>query len=376
MSNPYAEHFRKFKIEPSSRTAEEWARVAPRERLGRMFSARVMDERLLAELKAMVDDALSEGMSQQDFVMYARRRLAAIRSAAGIPYNGSSERAEWGEEERERYENDVRHVDSVARLKLILRTQSRMANGVREFEQAFEDFWLEQFPGWRFVRQPGAKEEYKREDHVAHENEVRLKTDTDFWLARNDPSFGGFNNPYPPFGYNSWCWVEPVSRQECERLGLLPAGERLTVPKRLADWGLGAAVQQLATAGVQDMPEEAVRRVEERCEADGIPLEKVMEDGMLHELRVDLSAAAGTRDRSHVSPDPDTELPSWEEDLDIGDGLFDDWDDVAAARGMLPPAAGMLWRALAMRRRPRRERYGTVQEYRDAVMDWRRQWGT
>lgn len=365
MSNPYAEHFHGLKVTPSARTAAQWARVAPQERLGRMFSARVMDERLLNELKGLIDEALSEGMSQQDFVMFARRRLAAMRSAAGIPYNGAEDRSAWSEEERERYENDVRNVDSVARLRLMLRTQSRMASGVREFYEAFDEFWLEQFPGWRFVRQPGAQEKYKRRDHVEHENEVRLKSDVDFWLARNDPSFGGFNNPYPPFGYNSWCWVEPVSRQECEALGLIKEGEQVPVPDRLEEWGLPAAVQQLATAGVQGLSDDAVERLVRRCEGDGVPLERVAREDGGTELRVRMPVEFRRSDGQGSGSD-----------LDMEDGLFDDWDEVDGSRASgLPPAVGVLWRALAMRRFPRRSSYGSECDFCRAEADWRCAWG-
>lgn len=375
MSNPYAEHFAKLKLAPSLRTAAEWAELEPAARAGLMFSARVADARLLAEIQAMVQQALEEGMSAQDFVMYARRRLRMIKDAAGVPYNGADERESWSEEEREAYENDVSNIDSIARLKLILRTQSRLASGVREFQQQFEPFWVEMYPGMRFIRQPGAKEEYKRPLHVAHEGEVHLKTDIAFWLAMNDPAIGGFGNPYPPFGYNSWCWWEPVSRAECEALGLLKPGQKLIIPPALSAWGIGAAVQQLATASVRDLPAVQRARLEQSCEDAGIPLEQGSTED---ELRVPTAEVKRAPRRTKPIAPPKARKPSDPpavDLLDIGDGLFDDIFSARAAGAVPTRAADVLYAALAARHKPQRSSYATETAYSDALAAWRAAWG-
>lgn len=242
----------------------------------------VEDEHLLQAIRNLVVQAVEEGWSQQEWLYRARFMLHALRDADGNPYNRSGERAGWSERERRRYEQDVRQLDSLARLKLLLRTQSRLASGYREFCTAFEPFWLEHFPGWRFVRQPGAKT--KRSDHVAHENEVRLKTDMAFWLARNSPGQGGFGNPYPPFGFNSWCWVEPVSREECERLGLLEPGQKVVAPAQLSQWRLPQLLQQRAVASTSGLGDGAVARIRKKCRQQGFDVVHDAEHGLMRAL--------------------------------------------------------------------------------------------
>lgn len=121
------------------------------------------------------------------------------------------------------------------------------------------------YPGWKFVRNPGAKT--FRKDHVEHQGEVRLKTDFDYWLARNDPSFGGFNNPYPPFGFNSWMWTSPVSRAKCVRLGLVAEGEEVSLSDgQRRQWGLDG---KHAVEAVQKMLDRLCKYPQEEPGLDG-----------------------------------------------------------------------------------------------------------
>ena len=56
---------------------------------------------------------------------------------------------------------------------------------------------------------------------------MRLKTDYQFWAQEmNAKSLGGFEVPWPPYGFNSYMEQEDVSRAEAERLGLLKKGDR------------------------------------------------------------------------------------------------------------------------------------------------------
>ena len=49
---------------------------------------------------------------------------------------------------------------------------------------------------------------------------------------------GGFEVPWPPFGFNSYMDQEPVSQEECERLGLLKPGEPLKRPRGAERFGI------------------------------------------------------------------------------------------------------------------------------------------
>lgn len=257
---------RELELYPSAMTSAEWAEVEPAVRNNAFFSACVEDERVLAALKALVDEALAEGLSPQEFVRRALLMLEGIRLTP--PEDGA---------EREVFEESVEILYDPERLRLILRTQEQLASGYASFCKAFERLQLLAYPGWRFVRQPGAKT--KRTDHVLHEGAVRLKTDWRFWLARNDPSFGGFGNPYAPFGFNSWMRTFPVTRQECEKLGLLKPGEKVEIPPELWEWNLPDTLRRMGSASTVELPKEAVDRIVDRCKDEGVQVEPVPGDG-------------------------------------------------------------------------------------------------
>lgn len=256
---------RELELYPSAMTSAEWAEVEPAVRNNAFFSACVEDERVLAVLKGLVDEALAEGLSPAEFVRRALVMLEGIRLTP--PEDGAA---------REVFEESIGVLYDPERLRLILRTQEQLASGYAAFCKAFERVHLLLNPGWRFERQPGAKT--KREDHVKHEGAVRLKTDWQFWLARNDPSFGGFGNPYAPFGFNSWMRTFPVSREECERLGLLQPGETVTIPDELFDWNLPETLRRMGTASTLDLPKDAVDRIIDRCKEEGVQVEPVPGD--------------------------------------------------------------------------------------------------
>lgn len=223
---------------PTSMDTKELARLDPIIRQRSFFSAKVECKELLDGIRSFVQECIEEGTTEGEFIHRVNQWLRENAEFLGEDYPNSKVRfEEWGEEEARRYEHSVRHIDSLARLRLIFRTQAEMCAGFSDFLRDMEPQALADYPGWKFVRTPGAKT--FRKDHVEHQGEVRLKTDFDYWLARNDPSFGGFNNPYPPFGFNSWMWTSPVSYAKCVRLGLLEDGEEVTLSdEQRKQWGL------------------------------------------------------------------------------------------------------------------------------------------
>lgn len=228
-SAPYVDHFKQLEPTPSPFTTKEWMQESPAVRRGAFFSATVEDEKLLGALRNFVQKGLEEGWTESQFVNNVSRWMSETKDALGIPYRQDKWRMKtMSDEERARYDNDVRNIDSRARLRLIFRTQAELANGFRQFVTDFQPENLRAYPGWRFYRQPGALT--KRLDHVIFDGWIRLKTDIKFWLNRNNPKFGGFDNPYPPFGFNSWMRVSPVSRAQCEKLKLIKPGEPVKMP--------------------------------------------------------------------------------------------------------------------------------------------------
>lgn len=267
-----AEFFRSRLSMPSGLGSKELARLDPLIRQRAFFSAKVECGELLDGIRKFVQECIAEGTTEGEFLHRVNQWLWENAQFLGEDFPNAKVRSgEWGDEEARRYERSVRHIDSLARLRLIFRTQAEMCAGFSDFRRDMEPQALADYPGWKFVRNPGAKT--FRKDHVEHQGEVRLKTDFDYWLARNDPSFGGFNNPYPPFGFNSWMWTSPVSRAKCVRLGLIAEGEEVSLSDgQRRQWGLDG---QHAVEAIQKMLDRLCKYPQE--EPDGL------EDGELEE---------------------------------------------------------------------------------------------
>lgn len=257
---------RDLKLSPSAHTTAGWQGVSAAVRNTSFFSACVEDERILAALQQLVDKAVTEGWSVTAFIDHALNMLDDIRLER---YPGSE-----GREKGQEFDESFDILYDMNRLRLIYLTQMQLAAGFRQFVDDFDPFTLQVFPAWEFVRQPGAKEQYKRTDHVKHEGVIRLKTDLPFWLARNSPEQGGFGNPYGPWGFNSWMRTTPVDRDRAEELGLIKPGERLQIPAEYEQWNIGGVLRNIGTASVRDLLPEQRQRVIDRSEEEGIKVEE------------------------------------------------------------------------------------------------------
>lgn len=257
---------RKLSLYPSSMSTVEWAEVAPAVRNSAFFSATVEDEHLLAALKKLVDMGEEEGWSPAEFVENALHMMDNIKLDPEA-------------REAETFKDSFNTLYDPKRLRLVFRTQGELAYGYKQLQEEFNGVNLQVYPGWKFVRQAGAKEKQKRVDHVKHENAVRLKTDIQFWLDRNSFDQGGFGNPYAPWGFNSWMRSQPVNRKTCEELGLLKKGQKMEIPAAYAEWGISSAIKSIGRAGTANLTPEQQQNVIERCAEDGIKVEA--SDGML-----------------------------------------------------------------------------------------------
>ncbi len=123
----------------------------------------------------------------------------------------------------------ITNTSASTRLRLIFTTQTRQAWGFGHFKEGNQPEILDAWPAQRFIR--GGFVQEPRPLHEANEGAVRLKDDHDFWRSMNQPEIGGFDVPYPPFGFNSQMDVEDVTREEAEALGLLKPGEQIENPE-------------------------------------------------------------------------------------------------------------------------------------------------
>ncbi len=279
----YLNHFLSLRDMPTPLGSAELARLDPLFKAHSFFSAKVEDIALLRGLRELCERGMREGWNEGTFRRYAREWMREVTAPDGAPYNGEDERMNWGEEERRTYERDVRHIDSMARLKLIFRTQMAIASEYTTWQHGMSEQQRYDYPAWEFYRQPGAIT--KRRDHVEHEGDIVLKTDYDYWLARNAPDFGGFGVPWPPFGYNSWMHIAPVDRDTCESLGLIhrkaPAQPLPTGADGKPMWGLPEKdlTAQLSTKSVKALTDAERQELANWCRKQGVDVSLPNTDG-------------------------------------------------------------------------------------------------
>lgn len=142
-------------------------------------------------------------------------------------------------------ETGLTNLASKARLDLVLDTQRQMAHSIAQLKgQTPED--LAQYPGWTLERYEGRIK--PRSDWPARwkaagdsvgwkgasKTQMTALKDSPIWKALGDGA-GGFkdtlDNPYPPFAFRSGLNWTPVSREDCQKLGLFGTDEAVKRPK-------------------------------------------------------------------------------------------------------------------------------------------------
>jgi hypothetical protein len=114
----------------------------------------------------------------------------------------------------------IKDITSQRRLELIFDTQTRQAQDFGYWKQGQDADVLNEFPAQRFIRVQDV--ETPRDWHVQFEDQVRLKSDVEFWSTINRD----FGVPWGPWGWGCGHDVEDVDRDEAERLGLIRPGEK------------------------------------------------------------------------------------------------------------------------------------------------------
>lgn len=131
-------------------------------------------------------------------------------------------------------------LSSDARINLILRTNTELAQGAGRFIQMNDADVLDEFPAQELYR---LEETVKQRDWETRWRDAASESGDDdaarvleesgrmvalkaspIWDSLGDGA-GGYDdtlgNPYPPFAFNSGMWVESVSRADAEELGLI-----------------------------------------------------------------------------------------------------------------------------------------------------------
>lgn len=211
----------------SQLNSSEWRDVPAWLRESGFFSSRVESARFLQSMKDFLGDFL-DGAKEQvttadgsvvtklkvgskaDFVQAARNEALRLGLGAAVPPNKRG---------------GLEDITSQRRLELIFEVQTRSAKEFGNWKQGMQADVLNEFPAWRFIREQDVTRE--RTVHTLNEGQVRLKTDNEFWLAMNSPTFGGFGVPWGPWGFNSGMGVEDVDRDEAESLELIAPGQTL-----------------------------------------------------------------------------------------------------------------------------------------------------
>lgn len=142
-------------------------------------------------------------------------------------------------------EGTIKDLASDARLDLVIKTNTELAQGAGRMIQMNDPAVLDGFPAQELVRydqkdeprdwktrwrtaaavanDPGAAAALELQGRM-----VALKS-SGIWQALGDGA-GGFDdtlgNPFPPFAFNSGMWVESVSREDAMDLGLIKSGAR------------------------------------------------------------------------------------------------------------------------------------------------------
>ena len=168
----------------------------------KFFSSKVENIRLLERLHRLIKNYLTgekETLPNGETVIkvgsaadFSNQALQWLQTEGLVPPDA----------EGPKYHNDIKNIGALARLKLIFKTNVRQSIGAAQWEASMKPANLKAWPAFRFIRITGAKT--KRLVHVINEDAVRLKTDFTFWADEmNAASLGGFEVPWPPFGFNS-----------------------------------------------------------------------------------------------------------------------------------------------------------------------------
>lgn len=216
----------------SALRSEQWALVPAMLRRGAFFSSTVRELRWLAEAQDALEAILA---GRREMVTTPEgeevEALAMDRTAFVERLQGLGQRLGL-EPEDPALRGGIQDPTSERRLSLIVDTQLAMAYGYGDYVSGQDPDILNEWPAQELVRVRQVREErdwitrwqsaeWGAQDLVQGRM-VALKTDP-VWVR-----ISRFQQPWPPFDYNSGMGLREIDRDEAVELGLLGDAESLT----------------------------------------------------------------------------------------------------------------------------------------------------
>lgn len=229
------------KILPTSLSTNQLAALEASFRRQAFFSAKVTNAEFLqraADLVERIVEPTTTGAAPGSYMDVPRFREELKDFLQSIGYAPDAGK-----------EGSIQDLSSDARLNLIARTNTQMAQGYGQFTQANDEDVLDAFPAQELFRLEARE---KPRDWALR------------WLGAGGRTYGGrmvalkddpvwtrisrFGNPYPPFDFNSGMWTRPVTRQEARELGLVDADRAVKAQSIPFASGLQSTIAGLAPA--------------------------------------------------------------------------------------------------------------------------------
>lgn len=212
-----------------------------------LFSAKTVTQKLLEGYKSKIESIINPVTQQRaDRVTpenpegnvtvglnptYARAEIKDLLRSLGYQPTGDV--------------GGVSEIASDARINLVIKTNTELAQGAGRFIQSNDADVLDEFPAQELYR---LEETVKQRDWEARWRAAAAESgDSDaarvlqesgrmvalkaspIWDSLGDGA-GGYEdtlgNPYPPFAFSSGMWTQSVARADAEELGLIQPGQR------------------------------------------------------------------------------------------------------------------------------------------------------
>lgn len=202
-----------------------------------IFSARTMLESYLNDIKTTVESLVNPvqvAREGQEFTVTEGFNPATAREAL------RDQLRKLGYAPAEDEAGTIKDLSSNARLNLVVKTNTELAQGAGRFIQTNDEAVIDGFPAQELVRfeEKDTPRDWQQRWRIAasvandpraaaalelHGRMVALKS-SDIWQQLGDGA-GGYEdtlgNPYPPFAFNSGMWIESVAREDAIDLGLM-----------------------------------------------------------------------------------------------------------------------------------------------------------
>ena len=240
---------------PTSMSSAEIRALDAGVRRQSLFSARTTLTGYLNDIKSTVESIVNPKQVERVMEDGSKRMVTEGFNPASAREVLRQKLRDLGYKPAEDEAGSITDLGSDARLNLVIKTNTDMAQGAGQFIQqnAFAET-LDAYPALELFRLEDRKEprnwpqRWRIASQVAGDAKaagvleftgrmVALKS-SGIWQALGDGA-GGYDdtlgNPYPPFAFNSGMFTEEVARDSAERLGLIEPGEVARASE--FDWG-------------------------------------------------------------------------------------------------------------------------------------------